>query len=63
MPKFINIMDEEDGVESQIPTTKEHLFDLHYLLQMDVDICYDKKTLTNENKKDILKFIKNFIIK
>lgn len=63
VPKFINIMDEEDGVESQIPTTNEHLFDLHYLLQMDVDICYDKKTLTNENKKDILKFIENFIIK
>ncbi|PEW67205.1 hypothetical protein CN448_20025 [Bacillus cereus] len=63
VPKFINIADEKDGVENQIPTTHDHLFDLHYLLQMDVDLCYNKQQLTSENKKDILKFIENFIIK
>lgn len=63
IPKSINILDEKSNTETEISTTHEHLFDLYYLLQLEVDLCYNKKPLTNENKKDILKFIENFIIK
>lgn len=62
VPRFIRIVDYETGTLTEMMTTKEHLFDLYYLLQMEVDLSFNNQLLTSDNKKDILKFIENFII-
>ncbi|HDX9541494.1 MULTISPECIES: helix-turn-helix domain-containing protein [Bacillus] len=52
-PYSFNIANDENETNTTIETKHEHMFNLYYLLNMDIDLYYKDKLLTSNDKNKI----------